>query len=116
MGPRETISAARVAELEQQLAVSEAARIAAETRLAASEDALARLERMIAQLRREKFGTKSEKTTTDLQHLPFEDIEVAEGMLAAASEEVEKALGDRNKKTPHGETEQGPSARPSGAD
>jgi len=98
MGPRETISAARVAELEQQLAVSEAARIAAETRLAASEDALARLERMIAQLRREKFGTKSEKTTTDQQHLPFEDIEVAEGMLAAASEEVEKALGDRKKK------------------
>ncbi|MDF0603897.1 IS66 family transposase [Psychromarinibacter sp. C21-152] len=96
------ISAAKVTELERQLAASEAARIVAETRLAASEDArarseeaLARLERMIAQLRRDKFGTRSEKASPEQQHLPFEDVEVAEGMLAAASEEAEKALGDR---------------------
>jgi transposase len=53
---------------------------------------------MIAQLRRDKFGSKSEKASPDQQHLPFEDVEVAEGMLAAASEEVEKALGDRQKR------------------
>ena len=118
MGSSGTISAARVAELERQLAASEAARcaaeaariaadadrIAAEARLEASEiararseEALARLERMIAQLRRDKFGSRSEKASPDQQHLPFEDLEVAEGMLAAASEEVEKALGDRQK-------------------
>ncbi|MDF0603893.1 IS66 family transposase [Psychromarinibacter sp. C21-152] len=102
MGSSGTTSAARVAELERQLATSEAARIAAEARLAASEaararseEALARLERMIAQLRRDKFGSRSEKASPDQQHLPFEDVEVAEGMLEAASEEVDKALGDR---------------------
>jgi transposase len=102
MGSSGTIDAAKVAELERQLAASEAARSAAEARLVASEtararseEALARLERMIAQLRRDKFGSKSEKASPDQQHLPFEDVEVAEGMLAAASEEVEKALGDR---------------------
>jgi transposase len=99
-----TISAARVAELERQLAVSEAARIAAEARLVASEEArsrseeaLARLERMLAQLRRDKFGSRSEKANPDQQHLPLEDVEIAEGMLAAASEEVDKALGERKK-------------------
>lgn len=111
MGSSGTISAARVAELERQLAASEtarspaeAARSAAEARLVASEtarvrseQALARLERMIAQLRRDKFGSRSEKASPDQQHLPFEDVEVAEGMLEAASEEVEKALGDRKK-------------------
>ncbi|SNR88670.1 IS66 family transposase, partial [Puniceibacterium sediminis] len=91
------ISAAKVAELERQLAASEAARIKAETRLATSEEARTRLERMIAQLRRDKFGAKSEKSDSDQQHLPFEDVEVAEGMLAAASEAAEKALGDRKK-------------------
>ena len=97
MGTSGVISAAKVAELERQLAAAEAARVEAETRLAASEDARPRLERMIAQLRRDKFGTKSEKSDPDQQHLPFEDVEVAEGMLAAASEEAEKALGDRKK-------------------
>jgi transposase len=104
MGSSGTISAARVAELERQLAASEAARIVAEARLAASEEArsrseeaLARLERMLAQLRRDKFGSRSEKATPDQQHLPFEDVEIAEGMLAAASEEVDKALGERKK-------------------
>jgi transposase len=132
MGSSRTISAARVAELERQLAASETARstaeaatsaadaariaaegarisaeearsaaearlVASETARARSEEALARLERMIAQLRRDRFGSKSEKASPDQQHLPFEDVEVAEGMLEAASEEVEKALGDRKK-------------------
>ena len=97
MGSSRIISAVKVAELERQLAASEAARIEAETRLAVSEDARSRLERMIAQLRRDKFGAKSEKSDPDQQHLPFEDVEVAEGMLAAASDAAEKALGDRKK-------------------
>ena len=100
------ISAARVADLERQLAVAEAARIEAESRLATSEDARSRLERMLAQLRRDKFGATSEKAHPDQQHLPFEDVrhwfeqwssEVAEGRLAEASKEAEKAFGDRKK-------------------
>jgi transposase len=97
-------SAARVADLERRLAASEAARTAAEaaridleTRLALAEEARARLERMLAQTRHEKFGAKSEKLDPDQRHLPFEDLEVAAGMLAAASEAAEKALGTRKK-------------------
>lgn len=95
MGSGGATSAVKVAELERQLAAAEAARIEAETRLAASEDARSRLERMIAQLRRDKFGAKSEKSDPDQQHLPFEDVEVAEGMLAEAGDAAGKALGDR---------------------
>ncbi len=97
---------ARVADLERQLAASETARTAAEAaridleaRLALAEEARARLERMLAQTRHEKFGAKSEKLDPDQRHLPFEDLEAAAGMLAAASEAAEKALGTR-KKTP----------------
>lgn len=82
------ISAARVADLERQLAVAEAARSSAEAarteaeiRLATSEEARARLERMIAQLRRDKFGATSEKADPDQQHLPFE----GEAMFAIGS-------------------------------
>jgi len=90
-------SAARVADLERQLAVAETARIEAERRLATSQQARMRLERMLAQLRRDKFGASSEKAHPNQQHLPFEDVEVAEGRLAEASKETEKALGDRKK-------------------
>lgn len=99
------ISVARVADLERQLAASEAARTTAEaartdleTRLAVAEEARVRLERILAQMRHEKFGAKSEKLDPDQRHLPFEDLEVAAGMLAAAGEAAEKALGQR--KTP----------------
>jgi len=98
------ISAARVADLERQLAVAEAARTSAEaaraeaeSRLTTSEEARARLERMLAQLRRDKFGATSEKSDPDQQHLPFEDVEVAEGMLAEASDAAEKATGNEKK-------------------
>jgi len=47
----------------------------------------------------DKFGAKSEKSDPDQQHLSFEDVEVAEGMLTAASEAAERALGDRKKST-----------------
>ena len=98
------ISAVYVADLERRLAESEAARVAeasaraeAETRLAEVEEARARLERMVMQARHEKFGAKSEKLNPDQRFLPFEDIDVAEGMLDAAGEAAEKALGNRKK-------------------
>ena len=91
------ISAARVADLERQLAVAEAARLEAERRLATSEEARARLERMLAQLRRDRFGATSEKADPDQQHLPFEDVEVAEGMLAEAGDAAGTATGEEKK-------------------
>ena len=91
------ISAARVADLERRLAASEAARIDAETRLAEVEEARARLERLLAQMRRATFRAKSEKRDPDQHNLPFEDLEAAAGMLAAASEAADRALGTRRK-------------------
>jgi transposase len=98
------ISAVYVADLERRLAVAEearaaetAARVEAELRLAQAEEARDRLERMLKQARHEKFGAKSEKLDPDQRFLPFEEIDVAEGMLAAASEAAEKALGNRKK-------------------
>lgn len=88
-------SAARVADLEQRLAEAEAARAAAEARLVEVEEARARLERLLSQMRRDTFGSKSEKLDPDQRNLSFEDVEAALGMLAAASEAAEKALSAR---------------------
>ena len=95
-------SAARVADLERRLAeaeaahaASEAARLDAEARLAEVEEARARLERLLSQMRHDTYGSKSEKLDPDQRNLPFEDVEAAVGMLAAASEAAEKALGTR---------------------
>ncbi|MFO7854739.1 MAG: transposase, partial [Paracoccaceae bacterium] len=94
--------AARVADLERRLAASEAARTSAEAarleveaRLAEVEAARARLERLLAQMRRDTCGARSEKLDPDQRHLPFEDLEAAAGMLAAASEAADKAVGAR---------------------
>ncbi|WP_277814022.1 IS66 family transposase, partial [Rhodobacter capsulatus] len=46
-------------------------------------------------MRRDAFGAKSEKGDPDQHHLPFEDVEAAAGMLAAASEAAEKVIGPR---------------------
>lgn len=101
MASRST-STARVADLERRLveaeaarAAAETARIEAETRLAAVEEARARLERLLSQMRRDTYGAKSEKGDPDQHHLPFEDIEAAAGMLAAASEAAEKVIGTK---------------------
>ncbi|SNT15476.1 Transposase C of IS166 homeodomain-containing protein [[Luteovulum] sphaeroides subsp. megalophilum] len=51
---------------------------------------------MLSQMRRDTFGSKSEKLDPDQRNLSFEDVEAALGMLAAASEAAEKALGARN--------------------
>lgn len=101
MASRST-STARVADLERRLAEAEAARAAAETarieaetRLAAVEEARARLERLLSQMRRDAYGAKSEKGDPDQHHLPFEDVEAAAGMLAAASEAAEKVISPK---------------------
>ena len=78
----------RVAKLERQLAASKTVRSTAKAACARSDEARVRLERIIPQLRRDKFGSKREKASPDRQHFSFES---AEGMLEAASEEVEKA-------------------------
>ena len=62
--------------------------------LAASEEARRRLETIIDDLRREKFGSKSEKLTPDQYNLPLEDVEIAQGVLDAAQE---KAEGDHQR-------------------
>jgi hypothetical protein len=72
---------ARLAETEAALAEHQAA-------LAASEEARRRLEAMLSELRRDKFGARSEKLSPDQYNLPLEDVEVAQGVLDAA---VEKA-------------------------
>jgi len=56
--------------------------------LAASEEARRRLEIIIDDLRREKFGSKSEKLTLDQFNLPLEDVEIAQGVLDAAQEKA----------------------------
>jgi transposase len=61
-------------------------------------EANARLERMLVQARHEKFGAKSEKLDPDQRNLFAEDIEVAEGMLAAAADAADKALGKKPRK------------------
>lgn len=80
------ISPEYVADLEQRLARAEAAN----TALA---EANARLERLLLQSRHARFGPSSEKGDPDQRNLFAEDIEVAEGQLAAAGEAADKALG-----------------------
>ena len=67
--------------LKEQLAQTQAA-------LAESEEARQRLETIIVDMRREKFGAKSEKLRPDQFHLPLEDVEIAQGVLDAAQEKA----------------------------
>jgi transposase len=67
--------------LKGQLAQTQAA-------LAESEEARRRLESILVDMRREKFGAKSEKLRPDQYHLPLEDVEVAQGVLDAAQEKA----------------------------
>src|ERR1700752_196841 len=67
--------------LKGQLAQTQAA-------LAESEEARRRLESIIVDMRREKFGAKSEKLRPDQYHLPLEDVEGAQGVLDAAQEKA----------------------------
>ena len=67
--------------LKEQLAQTQAA-------LAELEEARRRLESIIVDMRREKFGAKSEKLRPDQYHLPLEDVEIAQGVLDAAQEKA----------------------------
>ncbi len=86
-------AADEIATLKAQLAQTQAA-------LAESEEARRRLESIVGELRREKFGSKSEKLSPDQYNLPLEDVEIAQGVLDAAQEKAEAIIKGR----PGGET------------
>jgi transposase len=65
--------------------------------LAASEEARRRLEVIVGELRREKFGAKSEKLRPDQYHLPLEDVEIAQGVLDAAQEKAAAIIQGRSR-------------------
>ena len=60
--------------------------------LAESEEARRRLESIVSELRREKFGAKSEKLSPEQYNLPLEDVEIAQGVLDAAQEKAEAVI------------------------
>src|SRR3954463_2497979 len=71
--------------------------------LAASEEARRRLEIILGELRRDRFGAKSEKLRPDQYHLPLEDVEIAQGILDAAQERAEAVIQGRSRNAPdHG--------------
>ncbi|MGK2852785.1 MAG: IS66 family transposase, partial [Microbacteriaceae bacterium] len=78
--------------LKALLAQARAALAEHQAALAASEEARRRLESILGDLRREKFGSKSEKLSPDQYNLALEDVEVAQGVLDAAQEKAEAAI------------------------
>src|SRR4029453_5792299 len=76
--------------LKEQLARTQAA-------LAESEQARQRLETIVIDMRREKFGAKSEKLRPDQYHLPLEDVEIAQGGLDAAQEKAAAIIRGRSR-------------------
>ena len=81
----DTTLAEENARLRARLAETEAA-------LADAVEAQKRLESIVSELRREKFGPKSEKLDPEQFNLPLEDIEIAQGVLEAAQEKARDAL------------------------
>jgi hypothetical protein len=73
------------ARLKVRLAETEAA-------LADAVEAQRRLESIVSELRRERFGPQSEKLDPEQFNLPLEDVEIAQGVLAAAQEKARRAL------------------------
>ncbi|WP_294613856.1 IS66 family transposase [uncultured Roseovarius sp.] len=71
--------------LKARLAETEAA-------LADAVEAQKRLESIVSELRREKFGRRSEKLDPEQFNLPLEDVELAQGVLEAAQEKARRAL------------------------
>ncbi len=65
--------------------------------LAAPEEARRRLEFILGELRRDRFGAKSEKLRPDQYHLPLEDVEIAQGILDAAQERAEAVIQGRSR-------------------
>ena len=64
--------------------------------LADSEEARRRLEGIVSELRREKFGARSEKLSPEQFNLPLEDVELAQGVLDAAQEKAAAMLKGRS--------------------
>ena len=71
--------------LKARLAETEAA-------LADAVEAQRRLESIVSELRREKFGRRSEKLDPEQFNLPLEDVELAQDVLEAAQEKARRAL------------------------
>src|SRR5215470_10354633 len=88
--------------LKALLAQTQAALSEHQAALATSEEARRRLEVILGELRREKFGAKSEKLRPDQYHLPLEDIEIAQDVLDAAQEKAAAII----KGGPHGASDQ----------
>ena len=78
--------------LKALLAQTQAALADHQAALAQAEEARRRLEAIVSELRRDKFGAKSEKFSVDQCNLPLEDIEIAQGVLDAAQEKAEAAI------------------------
>src|SRR5258707_15866971 len=79
--------------LKEQLARTQAA-------LAESEEARQRLETIVVDMRREKFGAKSEKLRPDQFHLPLEDVEIAKGVPDAAQEKAAALIKGKSDPAP----------------
>ena len=86
--------------LKALLAQTQAALSEQQGALAESEEARRRLEVILGELRRDKFGSKSEKLRPDQYHLPLEDVEIAQGILDAAKERADKIIKGRSRSDP----------------
>src|SRR5215475_1518204 len=82
--------------LKALLAETQAALSEHQAALATSEEARRRLEVILGELRREKFGAKSEKLRPDQYHLPLEDVEIAQGVLDSAQEKATVIIRGRS--------------------
>lgn len=87
-------------QLKALLAQTQAALSEHQGALAASEEARRRLEVILGELRREKFGAKSEKLRPHQYHLLLEDVEIAQGILDAAQERAEAVMKGRSRSVP----------------
>jgi transposase len=83
--------------LKTLLAQTQAALSEHQAALATSEEARRRLEAILGELRREKFGAKSEKLRPNQYHLPLEDVEIAQGVLDAAQEKAAAIIQGRSR-------------------
>ena len=86
------MSEAALTEVTEENARLKALLTQTQTALADSEEARRRLEAILTDLRREKFGAKSEKLSPDQFSLALEDVELAQGVLDAAQEKAAAIL------------------------
>src|SRR3546814_15642289 len=76
------------ANLKTLLAQTQAALAEHQAALAKSEEARLRLESILGELRRDKFGSKSEKLSPEQYNLPLKDVAIAQGALDAVQEKA----------------------------